>query len=154
MNIPFLWGIVMDALFLCLLIWCSISDIRKRTVSNRSILLLLFLGLAHMGYILLCGGVWWQYPSGLLLSIPFFIAWLRNGMGGGDVKLIAAIGLYLGLLNTLVAFALMIPIFVALLAWSWIKHKTLKRRIPLAPLISAGATMAVLLEYLLQLVQH
>lgn len=154
MNTPFLWDIVMDALFLCLLAWCGVSDVRNRTISNRSIILLLCLGLVHMGYILLYGGVLWQYLVGLLLSIPFFIVWFRNGIGAGDVKLIAAAGLYLGLLNTLTAFVLMIPVFTGLLAWSWLKYRTLKRRIPLAPVISTGATGVILLGYVLKLLHH
>lgn len=142
----------MDALFLYMLLWCSISDIRKRTISNILIVTMLCLGLAHTVIASLTGSVWWQYPAGSLLSVPFFVVWLRNGMGAGDVKLIAAVGLYLGLLNTLTAFVLMIPIFAGLLAWSWLKYKTLKRRIPLAPVISAGAGAVVLLRYLLKLV--
>jgi leader peptidase (prepilin peptidase) / N-methyltransferase len=154
LNTPFFGGIVMDALFLCLLLWCSISDVRKRSISNALIVTLLCLGLAHTVVASFAGVLWWQYPAGLFLSIPFFIAWLKNGMGGGDVKLIAAAGLYLGLMNTLTAFMLMIPIFAGLLAWSWLKYRTLNRRIPLAPVISAGATGVILLGYVLKLLHH
>jgi Flp pilus assembly protein protease CpaA len=101
---------------------------------------------------LFTGRTWWQCPAGLFLSIPFFIAWLRNGIGAGDVKLIAVASLYLGFLNTLVAFALMIPILLALLAWSWFSHKSLKCRVPFAPVIGVGASGAVLLGYLLRLI--
>lgn len=149
LNTIILWGIVMDALFLCLLAWCSVSDIRKRTVSNCSIILLLCLGLTHMGYILLCSSVWWQYPAGLLLAIPFFILWLRNKMGAGDVKLIAAVAFYLGLPYMIVAFFLMALILAVLLVWSWFKHKSLKQQIPLAPVISAGAAGVILIRYLM-----
>lgn len=68
----------MDAFYICCLAWCGASDIRKRIVSNRSIILLPCLGLTHMGCILLYGGVWWQYLAGLLLSIPFFIVLLEH----------------------------------------------------------------------------
>lgn len=102
-----------------------------------------------MGYIQLCRIVWWQYPAGLLLSIPFFILWLRNKMGAGDVKLIAAIAFYLGLLNTIVAFFLMALILAVLLVWSWFEHKSLKQQIPHAPVISAGAVGVILIKYLI-----
>jgi len=152
LNTPVIGGIVMDVLFLCLLLWSSISDIRNRTISNILIVTLLFLGLAHTVAASHSRVTWWQYPAGLLLSVPFFTAWHQNGIGAGDVKLIAVVGLYLGLLNGLIAFVLMIPVLITLLAWSWLKHRTLKRQIPLAPVISAGASAVVLLGYLLKLV--
>jgi Flp pilus assembly protein protease CpaA len=144
----------MDALFLCLIAWCSISDLRKRIVSNYSVLLLLCLGFVHLGFILINVDIWWQYPTGLLLSFPFFFAWQRNGIGAGDVKLIAAVALYLGLINTIVAFTLMVPILAALLLRSRLTHRPIKNRIPLAPVIGIGATGVLALGYLLQLINH
>ena len=93
--------ILTDALFIALLIWCAYTDIRTRTVSNTAVILLLCLGLAHTVLIRLSGSVWWPYPVGLALAVPFFIVWLKGGMGAGDVKLLMGIGLYLGLLNTM-----------------------------------------------------
>ena len=104
-----LLSVLTDALFIFLLAWCAYTDIKKRIVSNPSVILLLCLGLVHTAIMLLAGNTWWTYPAGLLLSVPFVIAWLRNGMGAGDVKLIMTISLYLGMLNTLVSFALMVP---------------------------------------------
>ena len=147
-------GILMDALFVLLLVMCSVSDLRKRVISNVSIIMSLCLGLAHTVLALLGGEPWWQHPVGMLLALPFFLSWLRNGIGAGDVKLIAVVGLYLGVLNTLVAFVLMIPILVVLLAYFWFKHKTIKQHIPLAPVISAGAIAALALGYLLKLAHH
>ncbi len=149
-----LLSILTDALFVSLLAWCSYTDIKKRIVSNPSVILLLCLGLVHMALMVLAGNTWWTYPAGLLLSVPFVIGWLRNGMGAGDVKLIMAIGLYLGLLNTLVSFALMVPVLAVLMIRSWTKTKTLKGvAIPLTPVIAFGATGAVALGYLYAFMQ-
>jgi Flp pilus assembly protein protease CpaA len=148
-----LLSVLTDALFIFLLVWCSYTDIRKRTVSNIAVLLLLCLGLIHTTLMLLAGNTWWTYPAGLLLSIPFIIVWLRNGMGAGDVKLIMAISIYLGLLNTLVSFALMVPVLGILMARSWIKNRTLKGAIPFAPILAFGAGGAVILGYLYALIQ-
>jgi|AGTN01.2.fsa_nt_gi Type IV leader peptidase family. len=141
-------SILMDAFFVALLVWCACADLKTRTVPNLPVVLLLGLGLAHTALMLMNSLIWWTYPAGLLLSIPFIIAWLKNSMGAGDVKLIMGIGLYLGLLNTLVSFALMIPLLVILTVHSWRKNKTVKSAIPFAPVLAFGAGGAVILGYL------
>ena len=73
-------------------------------------------------------------------------------MGAGDVKLVMAITLYLGLMNAMVAFTLMIPVLIALMVRSLIKEKTLKCRIPVAPVLSFGAVGAILTGYLYALI--
>lgn len=146
-------SILMDAFFVGLLLWCSYTDWKTRTVSNLSVALLLCVGLAHTALMLLTGNTWWQYPAGLLLTVPFFVAWLRNNMGAGDVKFIMGITLYLGLLNTLVSFALMVPVLIILMVRSWLKSKTVKCRIPFAPVLAFGAAGAVALGYLYALIQ-
>jgi Flp pilus assembly protein protease CpaA len=138
----------MDAFFVALLIWCSYTDLRNRTVSNLAVVLMLCLGIVHTVVIALAGGTWWTYPMGMVFAIPFFISWLRGGMGAGDVKMVIAITIYLGLLNAVIAFALMVPVLVVLMVKSLIKKKTLKCRIPFAPVLSIGAFGAILTGYL------
>jgi Flp pilus assembly protein protease CpaA len=137
-----------DAFFISLLAWCAYTDIRTRTVSNALIILILCLGILHTFLITLVGDTWWPYPAGIILAVPFFVAWLRGDIGAGDVKLLMGIGLYLGLLNMLIAFALMVPALAVLMTRSWIKIKTLKCAIPLAPVLAFGAGGALALEYL------
>ncbi len=146
-------SILMDAFFIALLLWCSYTDIRKRMVSNVSIILLMFLGVAHTALMALAGNTWWTYPVGMALAVPFFVAWLRDGMGAGDVKLVMGICLYLGALNTLIAFALMVPALFGLMVCAWIKTKTLKSALPFAPVLAFGAGGAVALGYLYALFQ-
>lgn len=145
-------SILMDAFFIGLLAWCSYSDIRKRTVSNAVIVLLLCLGIAHLGLMIFIQSTWWEYPLGMAFAVPFFISWLRGGMGAGDVKLVIAMTLYLGLLNAVIAFVLMIPVLVVLMISSLIREKTLKSRIPFAPVLAFGTICAVLLSYLYALI--
>ena len=144
--------ILMDAFFIALLAWCAYTDIRTRTVSNVSVLLLLCLGLALTVFLFISGCAWWSYPAGLALCIPFFIAWLKNVIGAGDVKLLMGISLYLGLLNTIIAFALMVPVMIALIVRSWVQKKSLKQKIPFAPVLALGAFGATVLGYLYALV--
>lgn len=146
-------GILMDAFFMAMLLWCSYTDIRKRIVSNMTVILLLCLGIAHTAFMALAGSPWWTYPAGMVLVVPFLLAWLRGHMGAGDVKLVIAIGLYLGLLNTVVAFVMMVPLLVVLMTRSEIKTKTFKGAIPLAPVLAFGSIGAVALGYLYVLLQ-
>ncbi len=146
MNIISL-SILMDAFFIGLLVWCSYTDIRWRTVSNIAIALLLCLGIAHTGFMAFTQITWWHYPAGLVYSLPFFVSWHKNKMGAGDVKLIMAISLYLGLYNSIFAFFIML---LGLILWSIYaraKLKNTKTRIPLAPFISAGAIVFLALQY-------
>jgi len=146
-------SVLMDALFLSLLILCAYSDSRKRTVSNAAIVHLLGLGLVHTLLIGMSGSGWWFCPAGLVLAVPFFIVWLRGGMGAGDVKLIMGICLYLGVLNTLIAFTFIIPALICLMVLSWIKAKTFNRTIPFAPVLALGSGSAVVIGYLYALLQ-
>ena len=144
--------ILTDAFFIGLLIWCSYTDTRKRIVSNVAITLLLCLGIAHMVLMGLAGNTWWTYPAGMVFAVPFFISWLRDVMGAGDVKLVIAITLYLGLMNAVMAFSLMIPVLAVLMIKSLVKEKTLKCRMPVAPVLSFGAVGAILTGYLYALI--
>lgn len=146
-------SILMDAFFIAILLWCARTDWKTHTVSNLPVALLLCLGLAHTALMFLNGNTWWQYPAGLLFSVPFIIAWLRNGMGAGDVKLIMGIGLYLGLLHTLVSFGLMVPLLAVLTIYLWRKNRTIKSAIPFAPVLAFGAGGAVIIGYLYALMQ-
>ncbi len=146
MNITL--GILMDAFFIALFVWGSYTDIRNRTVSNLAVILMLCLGIAHAILIALAADTWWTYPAGMVFAIPFFISWLRGGMGAGDVKLVIAITLYLGLLNAVIAFALMVPVLAVLMIKSLIQKKTLKCRMPFAPVLALGTFGAILTGYL------
>ncbi|MGI5848905.1 MAG: prepilin peptidase [Christensenellales bacterium] len=145
--------ILTDAFFIALLVWCARTDWKTRTVSNVSVILLLFLGLAHMTLMTAAGNTWWTYPAGMAMAVPFFITWLRGQMGAGDVKLVMGVCLYLGVLNTLIAFALMIPALIGLMVRSWMKTKTFKSAIPFAPVLALGAGSAVAIGYLYALLQ-
>lgn len=150
MNI--ILSILMDAFFIALLAWCAYTDIRTRTVSNMSVILLLCLVLIHTVLQIISGSAWWAYPAGLALCIPFFIAWLKNVMGAGDVKLLMGISVYLGLFYTLIAFVLMVLVMTILIIRSWVQKKTLKQRIPFAPVLALGAIGTTVSVYLYALV--
>jgi len=81
-------------------------DYSQRRVPNWLNALLIVMGFivqaCYFGTAGLASGCWGLLTGFGLLIVP----WLMHGMGAGDVKLLAAIGVWLGPLLTLYAFAL------------------------------------------------
>jgi len=81
--------VIQAVFFLALLLWAAVIDIRTRTIPdclNLLIVLTVFLGFQPVNLL------------GILTALPFFCAAMTcGGMGGGDIKMMAACGLVLGL---------------------------------------------------------
>ena len=145
MNVNLLlevWGVLAGALFLALLAFVSVTDMQKRLIPNQAVLILLILGLLNMGSAAYQDQVWWQYPAGLLIALPFLLAWMRGGMGAGDVKLIMTCGLFLGLPAGIAIIGMMLIILVGIAVYLGIRRRSMKTRIPLGPVIAAAAAAA------------
>lgn len=136
-------GIALAVLFSCLLLAASVWDIRKRIIPDTICLAIAVVGLLtfHPAKLL-----------GMLLGLPFLIAALakEGGMGGGDVKYVAACGFVLGFYTGSVG--LVIGLLAALM-WHIIARIVHKREqgavetvktpsLPLAPFLSIGFIMA------------
>ena len=95
------------------------------------------------------GDAWYQHLLGALFALPFFWVWAKKKMfGGGDVKLMFSIGLYLGFVSTLIALILSVVACAGILIYLAVRKKVLNMRIPLAPILSGGALIATLAPYL------
>lgn len=133
-------------LFSCLLVAASAWDIRKCIIPNSVCVLIGMTGLLTIT------------PSkmlGVLLGFPLLIAALvkEGGMGGGDVKFVAACGIVLGLP---VGIAGLVIGLSAALVW-YVASNTMRRLkqatvmaakasvLPLAPFLSFGFAMAYML---------
>lgn len=122
-------------LFTALLLSAAWIDYRKHIIPN-----ILNLGIALSA--LLCfqpGNI-----SGILAALPFLAAAMGGKMGGGDVKLVAAGGLVLGLWNTLsgCVVGLCLMLFVCLISPGGLQRKEAR---PMAPFLSAGFLTAYFL---------
>jgi len=93
-------------------------DLRSRRIPNPLNFTMLGLGVAFQAAVSWFAG-WHHLSSGLLGMLTgfglMFVLWLVGGGGGGDVKLIAALGMWLGFRMILLVFVLSAGIVAVLL---------------------------------------
>ena len=124
--------------FIALLCAASVTDLTKRIIPNW-----LCLGIAGVSII----GFTPVKLLGILIALPFLLAAVFfGGMGGGDIKLMAACGLVLGLLKGLLAATagLSLLLFYAgiyRIVWK-VRGWEAVKAFPLAPFLSAGCLLA------------
>lgn len=126
---------VIFALLLCV---ASATDLTKRMVPNW-----LCLGIAGVSVI----GFTPVKLLGILIALPFLLAAVFfGGMGGGDIKLMAACGLVLGLPKGLLAAMAglsLLLIYVAIYRIVCrVQRREAKKAFPLAPFLSVGCLLA------------
>lgn len=128
------------------LVVCSLIDLDHQIIPDQVLIVLTIGGipllLLQSTSVFLDGLLGAVVGGGLLLLVAVLS---KGGMGGGDVKLAAVLGLYLGWSGILLVF------FIAFLAgsvvgltWAWLKKKTLKTALPFGPFLST-ATLIVLI---------
>ena len=129
---------VQAVFFVLLLCAASVFDIRKRIIPDT-------LNLAIAANSLLCFSpvqLW-----GIFIALPFLLAAVFfGGMGGGDIKLMAACGLVLGLPKALLgAMAGLILLLIYAVIYRIVcraQGREAKKAFPLAPFLSAGCLLA------------
>jgi leader peptidase (prepilin peptidase)/N-methyltransferase len=141
--------IIYVVLFSALLV-VSVIDLDHMIVPDRITLPGMVLGLVT-GMLFL--PVWWESPLGLLVGggLLYFMAWIspylfgKEGMGGGDIKLLAMIGAFLGwkpvLLTVIVGGMVGAVVGVTLIAFRVMSRDAY---IPFGPFLSLGAVVAML----------
>lgn len=90
-----------------LLIAIGVSDAQDNKISNKAVVLLLVMVTANVMYASASNGLEHLY-SGIVTFAVCFILYLLKVMAGGDVKLLAVLGVWLGPENMLQAIPLVI----------------------------------------------
>lgn len=135
--------------FLC---WISITDVRKQIIPDKAIGIAI---LVRAIYQLVMDGLVWKgwlilFLNGLIVALPVLIFVLlmekiRNQelMGGGDIKLLFVIGMYIGWEKALVAFLLacVAGIIVGVI---WTKKEN--AYFPFGPWIALGTVISMLIS--------
>lgn len=131
------------ALFLVLLACCSLYDIKKRIIPNVLAVLMACLGVLYSSLY----DTWYNSLIGMIIpALPMLLLRVRQGrIGAGDIKLISAIGAWVGWLSNLyilLAACILALIFIA--AYRFGRRMSLMS-VAFAPFLSS----AVLLVFLI-----
>ena len=146
MYTPLVWFVVSA------LIVMSVIDIKTMEIPNGIILYLIIFGLiAALSGIFAPNWVpyplkWYEYLIGAFcISLPFFlIALFTGGIGGGDIKLLFAMGLFLGWKATV--FGAFVGILIGAIVAVIVMIVNKKKKgdpIPFGPSLAVGLTLAV-----------
>lgn len=132
--------LLQGGLFIALLLTASLWDLRKQIIPDS-----LCLGIALAGLLTFEP----MRLFGILAAVPLFLAALfLGGMGGGDIKLMAAAGLMLGFEKSMAAMILGLTALLVFHAIYFIIQKRCKRdakqAYPLVPFLSLGCLAAYL----------
>ena len=144
----FEWATVITALFLIFLAACAAADINKGIVPDLMVVLIaslavvrFFTGIITVQNLINC------VLGSLVLSVPMFIAALliKNSFGGGDIKMMAAAGLFLGLDKTIIAglIAFLLAGFYGVYLL-FTKKRGTKEKVKLAPYLALGCAFSEL----------
>jgi leader peptidase (prepilin peptidase)/N-methyltransferase len=130
-------AVLQAAFFVALLCAASVTDLTKRIVPDW-----ICLGITVISII----GFVPVKLLGIFIALPFLLAAvLFGGMGGGDIKLVAACGLVLGLPKGLLAAMAglsLLLIYVAIYRIVCrVQRREAKKSFPLAPFLSAGCLL-------------
>ena len=149
---------------LCLVvaIAASAEDLWRRRVSNVTTAGAFVAGVATQSWLLGLDGTWSALLGGVYGFVVFLIFYLLGGMGGGDIKLMAALGtivghekIWLGAILTGILGALMALLYLSgRKAWEWLgpvppedkSGPAHKAYIPYAPAISGGMLLTFFTE--------
>lgn len=129
-------------LFIALLLVASVFDIKKRIIPDKISIVIALTGLICFEPVRLLG---------CLSALPLLLAALIcGGMGGGDIKLMAASGIVLGINGGMAAMIIgltaMLLFYAAYVIIQRLRKGERQRAFPLAPFLSVGCITAFLIN--------
>lgn len=142
------------AVFCSALLIVSVIDLHHRIIPNEISLPGILVGFAFC--FLAQNILWWESILGFLIGggVFFGIAYLyekfakREGLGGGDIKLLAMIGAWLGYQSILIVIVISSLVgSVVGIALMLTKNKNLQTAIPFGPFLAAAAILYVFLGH-------
>ena len=144
----FQWTTIFTTLFLILLAAAGAADVNKGIVPDMIVIFIAVLAIIKLlVFDISLSNALNRLAGALVLSLPMLVAALivKNGFGGGDIKLIAASGLFLGLEKTIIAGIIAFFISGIYAVYLLISKKGgAKSKIRLAPFLAIGCAFSEL----------
>lgn len=139
------WKILCDLLFLTALFVCAVCDLRSRRIPNLFCLCII----APVLWKMLITHLLTEAAAGaaaalLITGIPY----VKHALGGGDVKLTTAAGLYLGVRQALAMLCFSFILCAGAAGILMVCKRQKIKTMPLAPFIFAGTIPLLLSGYL------
>lgn len=144
----FEWITALTAAFLILLAACAAADNNKGIVPDLLPVLIAVLAVVRIVLDGIDTGNLISHLAGsIVISVPMLIIaiLIKNGFGGGDIKMMAAAGLFLGLDKTLIAAVIafcIAGIYGLLILLT--RKKGAKSKVKLAPYLALGCAFSEL----------
>ncbi|WP_250277419.1 prepilin peptidase [[Clostridium] colinum] len=141
-NLSYIYGIIFS-----LLVCLAIIDLKKEIVPD-SINITIFL-ISIIFILITKKNIIYHTLGFFLVSVPFFIiSILTDGIGGGDIKLFAVTGLFLGAFHIFLAmfFCCLLASIIGLILkhFNKLNMQNNKYSLPLVPYISIGVIISAL----------
>ena len=126
------------------LFYVAMTDLREFKIRNSLVIALACL----YGIYAFSSGQWvtahWNVAFAFVMFIVMLFFYLRNWLGGGDVKILTVAFLWVGIRYAM-PFTLMLMVFAVIhivlakkLKWAAVRHTEGRARIPFAPSIAAS----------------
>jgi len=139
-------GALFNALVVASLVVLTFIDLETLTIPDTSVIVILIVGLM---WNVLRGETWYLHllTGGVVLALGYLLAILSKGLGMGDVKLLGAMGILLGVYGTL--FAVLVASVVGSIVALYLlarKRVSMKTKIPFGPFLALGTFVSLYLS--------
>ena len=142
---------ILIVIFLALLALITASDIKDKKIPNQYIIVVFGLGIVAAIFIPELA-LWERAVGFFVVSAPLFLInmMVPGAFGGGDIKLMAVSGLYLGVELIILSF------FIGAICggiygiWLLVKGKGRKEEFPLGPFLCGGMFIAIVANLILR----
>lgn len=126
---------------ICLLFTITISDSLYQIIPNKVLLPFFIIGM--MERIFIPQNEYWWYPivGALAGFLPLFLVGLLNekAIGGGDIKLFAVVGVFIGPIGALISLFLSSVLAIIFYGISFIRTNERKKFVPFGPAIAVSS---------------